>query len=84
MRARTRTRSELDESTSWSSTSGAGWLTIRTASTTTLYARLAERFDDEQIVPLTAFGAIMIATNVFNDALRVDLDGYLSRTRAAR
>ncbi len=26
---------------------------------------------------LIAFGAIMLATNVFNDALRVDLDGYL-------
>jgi hypothetical protein len=28
-------------------------------------------------VTLTAFGAIMIATNVFNDALGVELDGYL-------
>ena len=36
-----------------------------------LYARLAERFDDQQVVLLTAFGAIMLATNVFNDALRV-------------
>jgi alkylhydroperoxidase family enzyme len=42
-----------------------------------LYARLAERFDEAQIVALTAFGAIMIATNVFNDALGVPLDGYL-------
>jgi hypothetical protein len=48
-----------------------------------LYARLAERFDDEQIVLLTAFGAIMVATNVFNDALRVDLDGYLEPYRGA-
>ena len=47
-----------------------------------LYARLAERFSDEQIVLLTAFGALMLATNVFNDALAVDLDGYL-RTYAA-
>jgi hypothetical protein len=30
-----------------------------------------------EIVTLTAFGAIMVATNVFNDALAVDLDGYL-------
>ena len=26
---------------------------------------------------LTAFGAVMVATNVFNDALEVPLDGYL-------
>jgi len=32
---------------------------------------------DEQIVVLTAFGSLMLATNVFNDALRVDLDEYL-------
>jgi hypothetical protein len=48
-----------------------------------LYARLAERFDDQQVVLLTAFGAIMLATNVFNDALRVDLDGYLQPYRRA-
>lgn len=42
-----------------------------------LHARLAERFDAAQIVTLIAFGAMMVATNVFNDALGVDLDGYL-------
>jgi alkylhydroperoxidase family enzyme len=42
-----------------------------------LYAQLADRLDDEQIVLLTSFGAIMIATNVVNDALGVPLDGYL-------
>jgi len=42
-----------------------------------LHARLAERLDTAQLVTLTAFGAIMVATNVFNDALAVDLDGYL-------
>ena len=26
---------------------------------------------------LIAFGAMMVATNVFNDALGVELDGYL-------
>jgi alkylhydroperoxidase family enzyme len=30
-----------------------------------------------QTVALTAFGALMIATNVFNNALQVDLDEYL-------
>jgi alkylhydroperoxidase family enzyme len=47
-----------------------------------LYARLADRYTEEQIVVLTAFGAIMIATNVFNDALRVRLDSHLEQYRA--
>ena len=47
-----------------------------------LYTKLAERLDTAQIVTLTAFGAIMVATNVFNDALRVDLDGYLHQYAA--
>ena len=47
-----------------------------------LHARLAERLDTKQIVTLTAFGAIMVATNVFNDALKVELDGYLERYAA--
>jgi hypothetical protein len=47
-----------------------------------LYGRLADRYTDEQIVVLTAFGAIMVATNVFNDVLRVPLDAYLESYRA--
>jgi alkylhydroperoxidase family enzyme len=43
----------------------------------TLYARLSARLSEEQIVLLVAFGGIMIATNVFNNALRVELDDYL-------
>lgn len=46
-----------------------------------LYGRLTEEFSADQIVALTAFGAIMLATNIFNDALRVDLDGYLEPYR---
>ena len=46
-----------------------------------LFARLAAAFTDEQIVALTAFGALMVATNVFNNALDVDLDGYLEQYR---
>jgi alkylhydroperoxidase family enzyme len=42
-----------------------------------LYARLASFFDEKQIVLLTAFGTLMLATNVFNNALKVDLDDYL-------
>ena len=42
-----------------------------------LYGRLAAFLTPPQIVDLTAFGALMIATNVVNNALLVDLDGYL-------
>src|SRR5208282_4141194 len=46
-----------------------------------LYARLASFLKPAQIVELTAFGAIMIATNVFNNALRIELDEYLQPFR---
>ncbi len=42
-----------------------------------LFARLRAFLRPEQVVALTAFGGLMIATNVFNNALRVDLDEYL-------
>ncbi len=42
-----------------------------------LYNRLARFLQPAQIVALTAFGGLMIATNIFNNALRVDLDEYL-------
>jgi alkylhydroperoxidase family enzyme len=42
-----------------------------------LYGRLAARLAPDQIVALTAFGGLMVATNLFNNALRVDLDDYL-------
>ena len=47
-----------------------------------LYAALSQTFTPDQIVALTAFGGLMIATNVFNDALRVDLDEELFPYRA--
>jgi alkylhydroperoxidase family enzyme len=46
-----------------------------------LFARLAARLRPDQIVTLTAFGGLMVATNLFNNALRVDLDDYLHRYR---
>lgn len=46
-----------------------------------LYERLTGQFSAAEIVALTAFGSIMLATNIFNDALRVDLDGYLEPYR---
>jgi len=46
-----------------------------------LYERVARFLEPAQIVALTAFGGLMIATNVFNNALRVDLDEYLQPFR---
>jgi len=46
-----------------------------------LYGRLARFLEPAQIVALTAFGGMMIATNIFNNALRVDLDEYLQPYR---
>jgi alkylhydroperoxidase family enzyme len=48
-----------------------------------LHARLAARYSERQIVELIGFGAIMVATNVFNDALGVPLDDYLQPYRSA-
>jgi alkylhydroperoxidase family enzyme len=47
-----------------------------------LYARVASHFDDEQMVALTAFGAMMVATNVLNNALDIPLDDYLAPYQA--
>jgi hypothetical protein len=38
-------------------------------------------FTPAQIVALTAFGALMVATNVVNNALEVELDEYLQPYR---
>lgn len=48
-----------------------------------MHARLREHFDESQVVLLIAFGAIMLATNVFNDAMGVPLDDYLQPYRAS-
>jgi len=42
-----------------------------------VYARITAGWSDEQVVAFVAFGAIMLATNVFNNALGVPLDDYL-------
>jgi alkylhydroperoxidase family enzyme len=46
-----------------------------------VYQKLARHFEPVQIVALTAFGALMVATNVVNNALDVDLDEYLQPYR---
>jgi alkylhydroperoxidase family enzyme len=49
-----------------------------------VYARVAAHLTEQQVLELIAFGAIMVATNVFNDALQVPLDEYLFQYRAAQ
>jgi hypothetical protein len=46
-----------------------------------LYARVSRGRADEQIVDLMAFGAIMLATNMFNNALAVPLEHVLEPFR---
>ena len=46
-----------------------------------VFDRLAAFLAPREIVALTAFGGMMIATNVVNNALRVDLDEYLAGYR---
>jgi alkylhydroperoxidase family enzyme len=46
-----------------------------------VYRRLAPHFSASQMVALTAFGALMVATNVVNNALEVELDEYLQPYR---
>ncbi len=49
-----------------------------------IYAQLAALFSTEQIVVLTAFASLMIATNIVNNALEVELDEYLYDYRAGQ
>ena len=46
-----------------------------------VYQAAANHLTAPQMVALTAFGGMMIATNVVNNALRVDLDDYLEPYR---
>ena len=46
-----------------------------------VFERLAARLRPDEIVTLTAFGGLMVATNLFNNALEVDLDDYLQPYR---
>ena len=56
-----------------------GYALVNTCQTisNTLFARLKAEFSEEQIVALTAFGGMMIATNLINNALEVPFDDYL-------
>lgn len=46
-----------------------------------LYSRVAAEFTPVQIVELTTFGALMIVNNIFNSALRIDVDAELDPFR---
>ena len=41
------------------------------------FSEIARLFNSEQIIVLTALAGLMIATNLFNNALEVELDEYL-------
>ncbi len=41
-----------------------------------IFGRLAARLKSDEIVVLTAFAGLMVATNLFNNALQVDLDDF--------
>jgi len=47
----------------------------------TVYKKVMSFFNAEQIVALTAFAALMVATNIINNVLEVDLDEYLYEYR---
>ena len=42
-----------------------------------LYGWVSVRYNDEQLVLLVAFAGQMIATNIFNNVIETDIDGYL-------
>jgi hypothetical protein len=42
-----------------------------------IFLPIRQRYTDEEIVVLTAFAGIMVATNLFNNVLQVDIDEYL-------
>lgn len=46
-----------------------------------VFAAARRWVSDAEMVALTAFGAMMIATNVVNNALEIDLDEYLAAYR---
>lgn len=51
--------------------------------TAAMRQQLLARYTEAQLVALTVFGTIMLATNVYNNALAVPLDTYLEPYRKA-
>jgi alkylhydroperoxidase family enzyme len=48
-----------------------------------IYRKIETLFNPEQIVALTAFASLMVATNMINNILEVELDEYLYEYREA-
>jgi alkylhydroperoxidase family enzyme len=42
-----------------------------------IYAQVAQRFNEQEMVLLIAFAGQMIATNVFSNAIQTEIDPYL-------
>ena len=49
-----------------------------------LFERLQSFLSPKQLVLLTAFGGLMVATNLFNNALKIELDDYLEPFRQSK
>ena len=47
-----------------------------------LYNAVATKYNETEMVVLTAFAGIMIATNVFNNVIETEIDEYLSAYRS--
>jgi len=47
-----------------------------------LYNAVAAKYNETEMVVLTAFAGIMIATNVFNNVIETEIDEYLSAYRS--
>lgn len=58
-------------------TFGAAIATNKGAVPDAVYEPVAAIYTDKQIVVLTAFAGIMIATNIFNNVVHTEIDAYL-------
>jgi hypothetical protein len=47
-----------------------------------LYSKVAGSYNENEMVILTAFAGIMIATNIFNNVIETEIDEYLSAYRS--
>lgn len=70
-------RPQLDAKTAALLTYGRAIATDSNAVPDDVFDAVRSFLTDDQVVALTAFAAMMLATNVFNNALQVDLDEYL-------
>jgi len=42
-----------------------------------IFLPIRKKYSDKEIVVLTAFAGIMIATNIFNNVIHTEIDDYL-------